>query len=64
MTQAPRGPMIEVKPQPNIYTVLLVAAIIVLAVTLGLVVWNLLAPSPKGYGMEPGDLLKPVKSLL
>ncbi len=54
MTEMPResqGPAVRVKPQPDVYTVLLVIAIIALAVTLGIVLWNLLSSPPEGYGL-------------
>ena len=35
------APVVRVKPQPNIYTLLLVIAIVVLGVALGLAVWDL-----------------------
>jgi len=60
MTQMPQqqpAPVIR-KPQPNIYTVLLIVAIIALAVTIGLVIYNLMADPPNGYGLEFGQLFK------
>ena len=71
MTQIPSGgPVVQVKPQPNVYTVLLVVTIIVLAVTIGLVLHNLMSPvttpdgSPGGYGLSFGDLFKSLKDLV
>lgn len=53
MTQQP----IKTKPQPNIYTVLVIVAILVLGLTLGLVMNNLLTPVKQGgYGLEFGML--------
>jgi ABC-type tungstate transport system substrate-binding protein len=66
MTQMQSGsPVVEVRPQANIYTVLLVVAILVLAVTVGVVLYNLLsAVGPDGgYGLEIGDLFKPLDDL-
>ena len=66
MAQIPsRSSLVEVKAQPNMYTIMLIVAILVLAITIGLVLYNLLSPvilldgQPGGYGMEIGDLFKP-----
>ncbi|MCD6304464.1 MAG: hypothetical protein J7M21_05830 [Planctomycetes bacterium] len=61
MTQLPQGPTIPVKPQPNIYTVMLLVAIIALAMAVVVVFWKLTSPPPVGYGMEFGDFFKPIK---
>lgn len=62
MTSMPSGgPVVPVKRQPNIYTVLLLAAIVALAVTLGVVLYTLMSPTPQGYGLEFGDLFSPLK---
>ncbi len=45
--------------EPNIYTLLLIIAILALALTVGVVLWNLLATPPDGYGMSFGDLFTP-----
>ena len=61
MTQMPSTPpVVQVKPQPNIYTVLLIVAIVALAVTIGLVLYNLLADvaAGKGYGLTLPQVLK------
>ncbi len=43
MTAMPgQSPVVKVKPQPNIYTLLLILAIIFLAVTVGMVMHNLM----------------------
>ncbi|HUS93079.1 MAG TPA: hypothetical protein VM695_14565 [Phycisphaerae bacterium] len=53
MTQSPsQGPVVEVKPQPNVYTILLLVAVIALAVAIGMCFWRLTAASPVGYGLE------------
>ena len=55
MTQLPsQGPVIQVKPQPGIYTLLLIVAILALVVTIGIVLYNLLSSLPNGYGLELG----------
>lgn len=62
MTQIPsQGPVVQVKPQPNIYSLMLIVAIIVLAATIGVVLMNLLAPPPTGYGLEIGQLFSPLE---
>ena len=38
---SPSGPVVKVKPQPDVYTLLLIVAIFCLAVAVGAVVWNL-----------------------
>ena len=44
---------IKPKPQPNVYTVLVVVAILILGLTVGLVLNNLLSPrSHNGYELE------------
>ncbi len=63
MTQgASQGPVIRVKPQPTIYTLLIIVAILVLGVTLGFVLHNLLTASPDGYGLSFGELFGPFKA--
>jgi len=53
MTQnSTNGPTIEVKPSPDVYTVLLVMAVIALGVTLGICLNSLLSAMPEGYGLE------------
>jgi hypothetical protein len=59
MTQAPsRGPLLQVKPAPNIYTLLLIVAIVALIFTISVVLYNLLAGLPNGYGLSFGQVLK------
>ena len=54
MTQANSDqPVITVKPSPDIYTVLLIVGILVIGVSVGLVLHNLLTPAQEGgYGLE------------
>jgi len=64
MTEVPstsqeRGPVIPVRPQPNIYTVLLLIAIIALGVAVGVAIWRLTATMPTGYGLELKHIFKP-----
>ncbi len=53
------GQVVRAKPQPSIYTLLIIIAILVLAVTIGFVLWNLLSAPPGGYGLSIGDLFSP-----
>ena len=57
MTQIPSTPqqnIVSVKPQPNIYTVLLIVTLICMAITVAFGLWNLM--SSAGYGLGFGDL--------
>lgn len=57
MTSTPTAaPAAAAKPQPNVYTALLVIAALALLATLVVVLWTLLSPMPNGYGMAIGDL--------
>ena len=57
MTQASgEQPVVTVKPQPNLYTVLMIVAIIALGVSIGLVLHNLMSAPPDGYGLSFGAL--------
>ncbi len=57
MTQAnPEGPTLTVKAQPDVYTALLIVAILILGVSIGLVMSNLLGATPSGYGLSFGAL--------
>jgi hypothetical protein len=56
MTQTqPQGPVVPVKAQPNIYTVLLIIAVIGMAVAVGISLNDLM----HNYGMTLGDLFDP-----
>ena len=62
MTQVPsQPPVFPVRPQPNIYTVLLFVAMLALLLALGVALWRLMSASPVGYGLEVGDLFKPLQ---
>lgn len=54
------GP-VQVKPQSNIYTLLMIVSILALTVTIVLVIRNLMLPVPEGgYGIESiSDIFKP-----
>ena len=71
MTRAPsQGPVIQVKPQPNVYTVLLIVAVLFMAVTVGRVMYNLMSPVSRpdglagGYGLSFSELFKPLTDLI
>ena len=49
---SPEGPVVKVKPQSNIYTLLLAVAILCLAAAVGVVVWDLLT----NYGLSFAEL--------
>jgi hypothetical protein len=62
MTQVPtQGQVIQVKPAPDVYTLLLLVAILVLAVAVGVSLYYLMANPPVGYGLTFGDLFGHVK---
>jgi len=58
LAQAPDSGL-KGKPQANVYTVLVIVAILALGVTIGLVLYNLLSPVPDGYGLDIGALFDP-----
>lgn len=60
MTQFPQQPVVQAKPQPDIYTVLLLVAIIALGVTVGVAIWNLTSV----YGLTFGEIFQPLKATL
>jgi len=50
-------PVIEVKPEPNVYTVLTLVSVLTLALCLCLCLYRLLQPVESGgYGLEFGQL--------
>ena len=55
MTMIPlQGPVVRVKPQSNVYTVLLAVAVVILAVAIGIVVHDLMTT----YGLSFGQLFQ------
>ena len=56
MSQSPTN-IVEVKPVANIYTVLILIALLALAVSVGVVGYRLMGA--KGYGMKAGDMFSP-----
>ncbi len=60
----PQGPVIQVKTQPDIYTVMIVVAIIGLLMAIILCGWKLTAPvEAGGYGMAIGQFFDALPSL-
>jgi hypothetical protein len=71
MTETPaKGPAIQVKPQPDIYSLLLIVVTVALAVTLVIVMHNLLSPvvrpdgTPGGYGLSFQELFGSLKNVI
>ena len=63
MTQSPSQPRtVEVPPQPNVYTMILLVAIIVLAVAIVAAFWKLTSLPPVGYGLNFGAFFEPFKT--
>ncbi|MDP6635589.1 MAG: hypothetical protein QGG42_11855 [Phycisphaerae bacterium] len=63
MSQLPPDGTIQVKPQSNVYTLLMIITILVLCVTTGLVLHKLMSPLVDGgYGMKFGELFSPVQT--
>ena len=63
MTQAPRqeqaGPVIPVKPAPNVYTVLLAMCVLALVVAISVVLWRMTGEMPQGYGLSTKHIFQP-----
>ena len=65
MTQiSSQGPVVQVKPQPDIYTVILIVGVLALAVTIGIVMYNLMAAPPNGYGLTFGQFFESLEKLI
>ena len=59
-----QGPVIQVKAQPDVYTVLLIVAIIGLAAAIFFCGWKLTSPvEAGGYGMAIGEFFDALPSL-
>ncbi len=62
MSQLPPSGTIQVKPQSNIYTIMMIITILVLSVAIGFVMHKLMSPALEGgYGMKFGELFDPVQ---
>jgi hypothetical protein len=56
MTRFPAPQNVVPQPTPNIYTAMLAVAIVVLLATVIIVMHNLMASPPNGYGLSFGDI--------
>lgn len=62
MTQALGNPSLAPKPAPNIYTALLLIAVVAMIVSMVVVLSQLMAPvDAGGYGLGFGDLFSELK---
>ncbi len=61
MTQLPTNGSVETSPQPNVFTVLLIVAILVMLVGIVMVAYKLTGAS--GYGLSFGELVQPFKGV-
>lgn len=60
-SQASQGVPVTVKPRANVYTVLVIVAVLALGVTLGVACWYLMAArADGGCGWTFGQLLGPL----
>ncbi|MFW6133800.1 MAG: hypothetical protein ACOC8F_07870 [Planctomycetota bacterium] len=58
-TQEQSGPVIPVKPAPNVYTVLLIISVLALCVGIGVVLWRMTGSLPDGFGVPLKDVFQP-----
>ncbi len=63
MAQMPAKSPVASSAQPDIYTLMMIIAILALATTMGFVLYNLMAAVPGGYGLSVGDFFQPVADL-
>ena len=54
-------PVVSVKPQSDVFTVLVIVGILALGVAIGLTLYDLM--SPGGYDMTFGDIFAPLKDM-
>ena len=61
MTQTPGNNVVEVKPAPTVYTVLILIALVALVVSIIIAGHRLMASPDKGagYGLSVGEIFKP-----
>lgn len=61
MTQSQTGNVVEVKPAPSVYTVLIIIALVALTAAIFIAGHRLTASSAEeaGYGLTVGEILKP-----
>ncbi|MCJ7544852.1 MAG: hypothetical protein MUP47_09890 [Phycisphaerae bacterium] len=60
MARAAFPSQVQVEAQPDVYTVLIGVACLVLVATLGVLLYYLLSAPPSGCGLSFGDLLSKV----
>jgi hypothetical protein len=58
-SQKPQGPVIPVKPSPNIYTVLIYICVLALAISVVIVLWRMTGEMPDGYGLPMKHIFQP-----
>ncbi|MBT3200660.1 MAG: hypothetical protein HN350_12175 [Phycisphaerales bacterium] len=57
MSQLPQDGSVQVKPQSNIYTMMMIITVLVLGVAIGLAVQKMTAtPDAGGYGLTIGEI--------
>ena len=61
MTRLPAPQHVAPKPAPTIYTALLAVAIVALLATVIIVLHNLMAEPPNGYGLTFGQIFSKVE---
>jgi len=62
MSQLPSDGTIQVKPQSNVFTLMMIITVLVLGVAIGLVLHKLTSPMAQGgYEIPFGDLFGPIK---
>lgn len=61
MTQSPTNNVVEVKPAPTVYTILILIALLALTASIFIAGHRLTASSANeaGYGLSVGEILKP-----
>ena len=64
MTHLPsHGPVLQVQAQPDIYTLLILVAVLAMLATLGVVLYYMFSAPPAGCGLTFGDLFGSIKEL-
>ncbi|MDP7289698.1 MAG: hypothetical protein QGH94_17080 [Phycisphaerae bacterium] len=62
MSQTPLEGSVQVKPQSNVYTLLMIVSILSLSVAIIVVLTNLMMPvKQSGYGLGFGEIISPLK---
>lgn len=63
MTTPPTENVVQVKASANVYTVLMIVAILALLVSIGFSASRLMGSNEAGYGMSAGDMFTPFSDL-